>query len=421
MNKPVTKRGLVIGGGLSGMSAALGLADQGFDVCLAEREAELGGMLRHVYTTLDGTDVQTYLTEQIKRVSAHGRISVVLNASVQSFSGYVGNFRTELSLGPGKETMEVEHGVTIVATGGQELKPQEYLYGQDPRVVTQLELEKMLHAGGARATAFREVVMIQCVGSRTEERPYCSRVCCAEAVKNALAIKERLPEARVVILYRDMRMYGLLEMEYARARKAGILFVRYDEERKPEASLRDGMLDVTLFSPVFGEDLSFHPDLVVLSAAVVPAETGSLAVALKVPRTTDGFFLEAHMKLRPVDFATEGIYLAGVAHAPKMINECLSQAAAAVARACTVLSRDEIQVGGVVSVVDQEKCAACLSCVRVCPYNVPVVNAEGAAEIEPAKCQGCGLCASECPAKAITLQHFTDDQIVAKSGALFLG
>ena len=420
MNKPVTKRGLIIGGGLSGMSAALGLADQGFEVCLAEREAELGGMLRHVYTTLDGTDVQTYLQEQIKRVSAHERIRVVLNASVQSFSGYVGNFRTELSLGPERQTMEVEHGVAIVATGGEELKPREYLYGEDPRVVTQLELERMLHADGGSATAFREVVMIQCVGSRTEERPYCSRVCCAEAVKNALAIKEKLPEARVVILYRDMRMYGLLEMEYARARKAGILFVRYDEERKPEVSLRDGMLDVTLFSPVFGEDLSFHPDLVVLSAAVVPAETGSLAMALKVPRTTDGFFLEAHMKLRPVDFATDGIYLAGMAHAPKMINECLSQAAAAVARACTVLSRDEIQVGGVVSVVDQEKCAACLSCVRVCPYNVPVVNVEGAAEIEPAKCQGCGLCASECPAKAITLQHFTDDQIVAKSGALFL-
>jgi len=257
------------------------------------------------------------------------------------------------------------------------------------------------------------------VGSRNEERPYCSRVCCSEAVKNALFIKEKNPAARVIILYRDMRMYGLLELEYARARKAGILFVRYEEDRKPELSLEGGSLDLRLFSPVLNEDLCAHPDLVVLSAPVIPTETADLAAAMKVPRTAEGFFLEAHMKLRPVDFATDGIYLCGVAHAPKMIGECLSQAAAAVARACTVLSKDEIQVGGIVSVIDQEKCASCLSCVRVCPYNVPVINSDGVAEIELAKCQGCGLCASECPAKAISLQHFTDDQINAKSGALF--
>ena len=420
INKPVTKRGLVIGGGLSGMSAALGLADQGFDVYLVEREAELGGMLRKVYTTLDGVDVQAYLRKQVDRVSSHSRIKLLLNATVQGFSGYVGNFRSELSMGPGKEeVMEVEHGVTIVATGGEEMKPREYLYGDDPRVVTQLDLEGMLYGAGAEAPTFKEVVMIQCVGSRNEERPYCSRVCCSEAVKNALFIKEKNPAARVIILYRDMRMYGLLELEYARARKAGILFVRYEEDRKPELSLEGGSLKLRLFSPVLNEDLFAHPDLVVLSAPVIPTETADLAAAMKVPRTAEGFFLEAHMKLRPVDFATDGIYLCGVAHAPKMIGECLSQAAAAVARACTVLSKDEIQVGGIVSVIDQEKCASCLSCVRVCPYNVPVINSDGVAEIELAKCQGCGLCASECPAKAISLQHFTDDQINAKSGALF--
>ncbi len=256
------------------------------------------------------------------------------------------------------------------------------------------------------------------MGSRNEERPYCSRVCCAEAVKNALSIKALNPTTRVIILYRDMRMYGFLEEHYARARHAGIRFVRYEEKRKPQVSAANGALEVTAYSPVLRESVSFHPDLLVLSTATVPADTAQLAATLKVPRTTDGFFLEAHMKLRPVDFASEGIYLCGMAHSPKLIDESLSQASAAVSRACTILSRETIQVGGVVSVVDQEKCAACLSCVRVCPYNVPTINAEGAAEIEVAKCQGCGLCASECPAKAITLQHFTDEQIIARCEAI---
>jgi heterodisulfide reductase subunit A-like polyferredoxin len=420
LNKPVTKRGLVIGGGLSGMSAALGLAEQGFDVLLVEKDSELGGNLRHLYTTLNGKDVQQLLREKRERVMGHPCIKVLLNARITTFSGYVGNFKTELTLGPEKVVHEVEHGVTIVATGGEELKPREYLYGEDPRVLTQLELEKLLATDGKKTSDLTEVLMIQCVGSRSEERPYCSRVCCAEAIKNGLAIKAQNPGTRVVVLYRDMRMYGLLEAHYTRARKSGILFVRYDEKQKPEVVLHEGALRLSVYSPVLRENILFHPDLLVLSTATIPADTAELAAILKVPRTTDGFFLEAHMKLRPVDFATDGIYLCGVAHSPKMIDECLSQAAAAVSRACTVLSKDQIQVGGVVSVVDQEKCAACLSCVRVCPYNVPVINAEGAAEIEAAKCQGCGLCASECPARAITLQHFTDDQIISKSCSLFL-
>jgi heterodisulfide reductase subunit A-like polyferredoxin len=419
LTKPVTKRGLVIGGGLSGMAAALGLADQGFDVSLIEREEELGGNLRHIHTTLDGSDVQAYLAQQIERVSHHPRINVLLGASVRAFTGYVGNFRTLVSTGLQGQTTEIEHGVAIVATGGTELKPREYLYGGDARVATQLDLEKLLAGSQEKIARLEEVVMIQCVGSRDAERPYCSRVCCAEAVKNALAIKARSPQTRVVILYRDMRMYGLLEEDYTRARKGGIQFLRYDENRKPEVTGRDGRLEVLLHAPALDRQIAFHPDMLVLSAATIPTDTTELAQALKVPRTTDGFFLEAHMKLRPVDFATDGIYLCGVAHAPKLISESLSQAAAAVSRACTVLSKNEIQVGGIVSVIDQEKCAACLSCVRVCPYNVPVINTEGAAEIEIAKCQGCGICASECPAKAITLQHFTDDQIISKAEALF--
>jgi heterodisulfide reductase subunit A-like polyferredoxin len=237
-------------------------------------------------------------------------------------------------------------------------------------------------------------------------------------VKNALTIKSLNPGARVTILYRDMRMYSLLEEDYARARKAGVHFLRYEEERKPEVAKKDGRLEVTVYNPVLRENLAYHPDLLVLSAATIPADTAELASMLKVPRNADGFFLEAHMKLRPVDFASEGIYLCGMAHSPKMIDESLSQASAAVSRACTILSKDQIQVGGVVSVVDPEKCAACLTCVRVCPYTVPVINADGVAEIEVAKCQGCGICASECPGKAIKLQHFTDEQIMAKCDVL---
>jgi heterodisulfide reductase subunit A-like polyferredoxin len=419
LNKGVIKRGLVIGGGLSGLTATLELAKQGFEAVLVEKEAELGGNLRYLKKTLDGKDIPRYLEEIKGRVMGHPRVQVFTQSEVADFSGYVGNFKTTLRIGPEKKVREVEHGVTIVATGGEELKPREYLYGEDKRVLTQLELERFLHSEGARTGELGEVLMIQCVGSRNEERPYCSRVCCAEAVKNALTLKALNPKTRVTILYRDMRMYSHLEEDYARARKAGVRFLRYEEERKPEVAGKDGKISVTLYNPVLRENISFHPDLLVLSSAIVAADTKNLASMLKVPRTADGFFLEAHMKLRPVDFATEGIYLCGLAHSPKMIDESLSQALAAVSRACTVLSKDQIQVGGIVSVVDAEKCAACLTCVRVCPYNVPVINKEGVAEIEAAMCHGCGVCASECPGKAIKLQHFTDEQIMAKCDVIF--
>jgi heterodisulfide reductase subunit A-like polyferredoxin len=414
LTKGVTKRGLVIGGGLSGMTAALGLAEQGFEAILVEKESELGGNLRHLKTTLDGKDIPPYLEELKARVTKHSRIQVFTNAVITDFSGYVGNFKTSLMVGPRMFTREVEHGVTIVATGGDELKPKEYLYGEDKKILTQLEMESFLHGDRKKVEELKEVVMIQCVGSRNEERPYCSRVCCAEAVKNALTLKALNPRARVTILYRDMRMYSHLEEDYARARKAGVRFLRYEEDRKPEVMKKDGKLDLTVYNPILRENLTFHPDLLVLSTATVPADTAELASMLKVPRTAEGFFLEAHMKLRPVDFASEGIYLCGVAHSPKMIDETLSQAMAAVSRACTVLAKDQIQISGVVSVVDPEKCAACLTCVRVCPYNVPVISKEGVAEIEAAMCHGCGICASECPGKAIKLQHFTDEQVMAK-------
>ena len=419
--RPVVKKGLVIGGGVAGMSAALGLAQQGFEVFLVEKENELGGNLRRLRTTLDGMDIPMYLEEMKARVTKHPRIQVFTNSVITDFSGYVGNFKTSLMIGPRMFTREVEHGVAIVATGGEELKPKEYLYGEDKRVLTQMEMEDLLHGGPKKIEELNEIVMIQCVGSRNEERPYCSRVCCAGAVKNALKIKERNPRARITILYRDMRTYGLSELYYAQAREAGILFASYELSLKPAVTKEGESLRVSYLDRVLKEQVVLRPDLLVLSAAVVPSDTEELARILKVPRTADGFFLEAHMKLRPVDFASEGLYLCGMAHSPKRLDESLSQASAAVARACTVLSKEEIHVGGVVGVVDPQKCAACLTCVRVCPYNVPVINRDGVAEIEMAKCQGCGSCAAECPGRAIELMHFRHDQIEAKCEALVLG
>jgi heterodisulfide reductase subunit A len=258
------------------------------------------------------------------------------------------------------------------------------------------------------------------VGSREEGRPYCSRVCCAGAVKNALKIKEINPAAQIHILFRDVRTYGLNESYYAQARQAGILFAEYDPEAKPEVKKEGETLSVSFLDRILKEPVVLNPDLLVLSSAVVPTDTSELARIMKLPRNSDGFFLEAHMKLRPVDFATEGIYLCGMAHSPKLIEESLSQASAAVSRACTVLAKDQLQVGGVVSVVNPDKCAACLTCVRVCPYEVPVINKDGVAEIEAAKCQGCGTCAAECPARAIELMHFRNEQMEAKCQALVM-
>jgi heterodisulfide reductase subunit A-like polyferredoxin len=320
-------------------------------------------------------------------------------------------------VGPGGWEQAVEHGVTVVATGAREWTPAVHGYGTDRRVLTQLELEERLGDGTIAPASLQDVVMIQCVGSRDAEHPYCSRVCCQMALKSALRLKAEAPRVRVTVLYRDLRAYGLLEEHYLRARRLGVRFLRFDEARPPEV-LPDGEgLEVRTRVPPRGPDLALRADLVVLAAAIVPEENRELAEMLKVPRTAEGFFLEAHQKLRPVDFGSEGLFLCGLAHGPKRIDETIAQAEAAAARAATILARPHLQVGGVVSRVDPEKCSACLCCVRACPYQVPRINAEGAAEIEAAQCQGCGLCAAECPGKAIDLQHFTDRQLLAVTAA----
>jgi heterodisulfide reductase subunit A-like polyferredoxin len=417
---PVIQKGLVIGGGVAGMTSALKLAEQGYEVFLLEKEAQLGGNLRNLYTTLEGQDVQAFLKDLIARVTSHPLIHVIVNALVVDFNGSKGNFSTGVMVAPTMYYRKIEHGITILATGAQEWKPDEYLYGEDPRIVTQLELESRIANHPDEITQARRIVMIQCVGSRNKERPNCSRTCCATAVKNALKIKEMNPAANISILYRDVRTYGLAESYYAKAREQGVMFIRYEPEERPEVR-KDGQdLVVSFLDRILKERMEIKPDLLILSAATIPRENEELATMLKAPRTMEGFFLEAHMKLRPVDFATDGMYLAGGAHGPKLISESITQANAAAARACTILSKEKMLVGGVVAVVEGERCAACLTCVRVCPYNVPVINAKGEAEIDLAKCKGCGSCAAECPARAIELMHFRDGQLWAKAQALVL-
>ncbi|HEX15968.1 MAG TPA: CoB--CoM heterodisulfide reductase iron-sulfur subunit A family protein, partial [Deltaproteobacteria bacterium] len=415
---PVRKRALVVGGGLAGMTAALGFAEQGFEVFLVERESSLGGNLRQLRWTITGDDPQRLLEDLSEKVMAHPKIQVILNAEVVDHEGVQGNFSTGVMIAPTMTYRKLEHGVTVLATGGEEYKPTEYLYGEHPQVLTQMELEERLAQGEIDPRGLRRVVMIQCVGSRNEERPYCSRICCQMAVKNALKFKEMAPEIEVHVLYRDIRTYGPLEAYYREARERGVIFTRYPEDRPPEVEPSERGLLVKVWDEAFRSQRVLEADLLVLSAAVLPRENEELASMFKVQRTLEGFYLEAHMKLRPVDFSTEGIYMCGLAHGPKLIPETIAQAKAAVARACRILARDEIEVGGVVARVDPELCAACLICVRACPYGVPYICEDGYSVIDPARCRGCGNCASVCPQKAIELGHYRDEQILAKIRAL---
>jgi heterodisulfide reductase subunit A-like polyferredoxin len=421
LEKPLTinQRALVIGGGIAGLNAALNLGDQGFETILLEKEPELGGMGRRVHKTIEGLDVQAYLDQLMARVKAHDKIQVLTGALVVGFSGYKGNFTTEVLVGPGMYERKIDHGVTVVATGAHEYQPKEFLYGEHDRVMTQLELGDFLQKTPATAAKWDRVVMVQCVGSRNDENPNCSRICCQGAVKYALQLKELNPEMDVVILYRDMRTYGFLEDYYREARDQGVLFSRFEPDHLPQMVNDHGQLSVTFVDHVLGRPITMAVDAVVLSAGARAADTEELASLLKLPRNAGGFFIEAHAKLRPVDFASEGIFLCGMAHSPKLISESIAQAMAAASRAGAFLADTRQTISGVTAHVSPERCAACLVCVRTCPYGVPQINREHVSEINEALCQGCGTCASECPANVIQLSHFEDDQISAKIKTLY--
>ena len=417
----LSHRALVIGGGLAGLTAALTLSRMGFPVTLVERDKELGGYLRRSHYTLEGGDPQALLRALIEQVQGQPNIDVMLQTTLVKYAGFIGNFKSTLrqqtAFGP--IDTEVEHGVTVVATGAQEYRGGEYLLGQDSRVLTQSELEEMAALRPQELARANTVVMVQCVRPAGGQS-YCSRTCCADAVKNAIKIKELNPRARVYILYKDMVTYGFLERYYTLAREKGVVFLRYRDDAPPQAKVVDGQIVVEAEEIILGRRIALQPDLLVLSTAMVPAEGAhDISEALKVHLGMDGFFLEAHVKLRPVDLGTEGVFVCGAAHYPKTLQECISQASAAAGRAATVLTRPHLSVGGAVAYVNPEQCAACLTCVRVCPYNVPFINARGVAEINIASCQGCGTCTGECPAKAVQLLHYRDAQMLAKTEALF--
>ncbi len=414
---PVTKRALVVGGGVAGMNAALGVADQGFEVVLVEKEPVLGGLANRLTKTIEGMDVRDYVSRLAEQVKAHSGIEVLTDAVIVDFSGFKGNFTTEVIVGEQMISRKIEHGATIMATGAKEHRPSEYLYGENPSVLTQLELGEKLEETGA-AENLNQVVMIQCIGSRNEQNPNCSRICCQSAIKNAIHIKKLNPETQVYILYRDIRTYGMLEDYYTEARRLGVMFFRFDPEDPPVANSGDNCVNVEFTDHILGRKISVDADMLVLSAGVEAEDTEELANIMKLNRNAENFFIEAHVKLRPVEMGTEGVYLCGTAHSPKLVTESIAQAMAAASRATTMLAQPFLTLSAVTAVVDPEKCASCLICVRTCPYGVPRINEEGVSEIDDALCQGCGACAAECPAKAIELRWYEDDQIMSKVDAL---
>ncbi len=422
---PVNKTALVVGGGVAGMTSALSLADQGFEVHLVEKNSELGGMARRIQTTIDGLDVPAYVNTLIRRVYQHPLVHVSHEATITDVSGYVGSFVTTVIYEGRSKT--IHHGATILATGADEYKPNEYLYGEDDRVLTQLELEEQIARGEQRISDAQSLVMIQCVGCRQEGRDYCARVCCNQAIKNALKLKQINPEMQITILFRDMRTYGFNEDYYREAADKGVRFVRREAETQPEVrpDKEEGrpVLRVTVPDPVLGQNLALDADLVVLSAAVVPAAgSEKLARLFKVSTNPDGFFQEAHVKLRPVDFAADGVFLCGTNHYPKHISEAISQAYGAAGRAASLLSQDTVTASGSVCEVNEDECVSCGACISACTYGAVRwrdTPKGRKATVNPALCKGDGLCCSKCPTHAIVLKHFTDEEVFCQIDAAF--
>ena len=414
----INKKTVIIGGGLAGITAALSLADQGFESYLIEKEEELGGNYRKLYNTLEGLDAVDHMGRLLNRVEKSDLIHVYTGAEIKDIEGFIGNYKTTIDA-RGVEH-RFEHGVVIVATGAYELDTDEYLYGQHDNVVTQRELEKLIYEKDRKIADAKSVVMIQCVGSRNAERPYCSRYCCSEAIKNALKIKEADPNKDVTVLYRDIRTYGFKEDYYTKAREANVKFICFDEGSEPKVEGVNSKISVTIFDPVLGKTVELEADILALSVGVVANPDNNLiGKMLKVSLNQDGFFLEAHVKLRPVDFATDGVFLCGMAHSPKMSDETITQANAAVSRACTILTKDFIESEGKVAYVIKERCMACGLCEENCPFSaIEVDENEGCAVVNAVLCKGCGVCAASCRMNAVDLNGFNNEEILAQIAAL---
>jgi heterodisulfide reductase subunit A len=409
----INQSALVIGGGISGMSAAKNLAQQGYHTYLIEKSGSLGGQAKELYQTWRGEDVQQYLSRLVQEVQSNPKIEVYLNTALKSVDGFVGNFESTIQR-DGEEKV-LEHGIAIIATGASELKPNQYLYGQDPRVLTSLELDRKLIDEDTSLKKVRSAVFIQCVGSRIKERPYCSKVCCTHSVLSAVRLKEINPEMDVFIVYRDMRTYGLREDLYREARVKGVIFIRYDENKELNVAKDKDDLQVLFTSYVLNREMEIRPDLLILATAIVPPSENPVAKLFKVPVNNDGFFVEAHVKLRPIDFATDGVFVCGLAHAPKPIDESIAHGLGAASRAVTLLSQKEMFGNAIVAHIDPETCVGCQGCLKVCPYEaIRYLEARKICEINEVICKGCGACAATCPSASAQLRRFTSRQIYAQ-------
>lgn len=422
MKVQVVQKALVIGGGFSGMTAALGLADQGYETVLVEKSDTLGGNAWHLNETWKGEDIRPRLKEMIARVENHEKINVLKNSRVVSCSGSVGNFVSEVEVDG--QPRQISYGIAVLCAGGKEYKPDEYLYGEDDRVMTHLEFDKLLREREEDAAKADTAVFIQCVGSRVPERLYCSRLCCTHSVQSAIRLKTLNPEMNVFILNRDIRTYGDREELYTKARELGVIFIKYYRDRKPEVSKDGKELLVTVFDPISQRNIAVSTDYLILAAAIVPNDTRDLVEMYKCSTNEDGFLNEAHPKLRPVDMSVEGLFVAGLCNYPKPVDESIVQSKAAVSRAGVILSKAEMQLDAVKSYVT-ENCDGCALCLDVCPYRAIALetysrngHSHRRIKTDSALCKGCGLCEATCPKGGVFVHGFTLDQLESQVDAI---